>query len=203
MLVKNIIKNTCKLLELTDVYEYLQSLDVTSVDTGDTTNSSDETTLVSTETNETLERLLVALNLVNNTIASQYFEITSCKYISNTSGIIKYSDISSNHIVDIKKVCSDTNIVQKFTLLSDGVHTAEGNCKVYYSYLPNEVGISDNIDYYLKLSEVTFAFGVACEYLFLIGDVDEASIWDKRFKDALFAISRPRHNISLPVERWY
>lgn len=221
MLVKDIVKTTCKVLELSDVLEYLESLDKldqgtidasqdetsTDVSTDNSTDTSASDTsddaTVSSDVTETLDRLLVALNLVNNTLASQYFEINSCKKISNTSGVIAYSSVSSRNIVDIKKVCSDTDVAQKFALLSDGIHTGAGNCKVYYTYLPEDVGLSDSIDYYIKLSETTFAFGVACEYLFLIGDIENASVWDKRFKDTLFAISRPRRNFSLPVEEWY
>ena len=212
MLVKDIIKTTCKVLELSDVLEYLESLDnleqgtiaasqdgaSTNASTGNSTDTSASDTSIDTTVSSD-----VTETLVNNTLASQYFEINSCKKISNTSGVIKYSSVSSRNIVDIKKVCSDTDVTQKFTLLSDGIHTGAGNCKVYYTYLPEEVGISDSIDYYLKLSETTFAFGVACEYLFLIGDIENASVWDKRFKDTLFAISRPRRNFSLPVEEWY
>ena len=189
MLVKDIIKKACKLINLSDVLEYLND------ETGTITQSD--------EVSEKLDKLLLSVNLTNNTLSSQYFEISDCAVCDNSNGVVSFGNITSKNIVEIKKVTDVENKDIEYKVLSDGVHSAYKSLKIYYTYIPSDVIISDNINYYLKLSEITFAYGVVSEYLFLIGDLDEASIWDEKFKNILFAISRPRRNIVMPSKCWY
>ena len=57
-----------------------------------------------------------------------------------------------------------------FKVVPEGLKTARGNIEILYSYFPSEVGINEVIDYYTKLNALTFAQGVAGEFLFLKGD---------------------------------
>ena len=69
MLVKDIIKKACKLINLSDVLEYLND------ETGTITQSD--------EVSEKLDKLLLSVNLTNNTLSSQYFEISDCAVCDN------------------------------------------------------------------------------------------------------------------------
>lgn len=189
MLVKDIIKKACKLIGISDVLNYL--------------NDESEDATLSTDASEKLNELLLAVNLTNNTIASQYFEISASTKCDNPSGVVSFESITTKNIVDIKKVTDQENNDIDYKVLSDGIHSDYKSLIVYYTYIPDDLTISDSVDYYLKLSEITFAYGVVSEYLFLVGDLEEASIWDEKFKNILFAISRPRRNIVMPSKGWY
>lgn len=189
MLVKDIIKKACKLINLSDVLEYL--------------NDETGTVTLSDDVSEKLDRLLLALNLTNNTLSSQYFEISACTECDNPNGVVSFGSITTKNIVEIKKVTDIENKDVEYKVLSDGVHSAYKSLKIYYTYIPDDVVISDSINYYLKLSEITFAYGVVSEYLFLIEELEEASVWDEKFKNILFAISRPRRSIVMPSKGWY
>ena len=65
------------------------------------------------------------------------------------------------------------------------------------------VTINDSVDYFGKLSELLFAYAVTAEYLFLKGQIDDAYMWDKRFKSSILSIQRPTKNIVMPKRRWW
>lgn len=185
MLVKDIIKKTAELLELNDVLEYYAG--GTEEPTEDVSN--------------TIKKILLSINLTNNTIASQYFEIIGYQDV-NCDDVVPFSKISNNEIVEIKNVVDEHGEKVNFRVMADGVHMPSGKWQVIYSYLPKDVVESDNINYYTKIGTMLFAYGVASEYLFLIGDIDNAYFWDKRFKDELFSLSRPKRCINMPSKRW-
>lgn len=186
MLVKNIIKSAVKLLNKKDV---LLSLDKSEID--------DESVI------EDLDDLLLATNLVNNTIASSYIELIKTSDVVCLNNVIKFSDISANNIIEIKTIKNNEGYVVDYKINYDGIHIDNGNYIIEYSYFPTEVTIDSNIDYYTKLNDLTFAMGVVGEYLFLKGSIDEGAIWDKRFKQSLFNCVRPRRSIVMPKRRWY
>lgn len=196
MLVKDIIIKSAKLLGLNKVSEYLENNS-----SSDLSNAYDSLEIPS-DIKEDIDKLLIATNLINNTIASLYFEIISTKSISCKNGIIPYGDITNSEIVEIKNIYDDNGVCENYKVMADGVHVANGKWNVVYSYLPSEVSLGDEINYYTKVGEVLFSLGVVSEYLFLIGDINSSSIWNDKFKDEIFAISRPRRNIKLPTKRW-
>ena len=136
MLVKDIIKKACKLINLSDVLEYLND------ETGTITQSD--------EVSEKLDKLLLSVNLTNNTLSSQYFEISDCAVCDNSNGVVSFGNITSKNIVEIKKVTDVENKDIEYKVLSDGVHSAYKSLKIYYTYIPSDVIISDNINYYLN-----------------------------------------------------
>ncbi len=186
MIVKNIIIDCAKYLELSDVLEYLNS----------------ESQEITEDVSEKLNTLLIAVNMTNNLIASIYFELIDCINVEVQNNIVPFSNISNKNIVEIKNVYDDNNFKIPFKVLSDGVHINYSKVKIEYSYLPDPVNLESDINYYLKLNSLLFAQGVVGEYLFLKGNIDEAYSWDKRFKDTLFAMSKPKRNINMPSKRW-
>lgn len=186
MIVKDIIKKTAELLELNDVLEYYDDSELE----------------LSDDVSNTIKKILLSINLTNNTIASQYYEIIGYKYVNCNDGVVPFSNISDKEIVEIKNVLDEYEEKVDFRVMADGVHVPSGEWKVVYSYLPNEVVENDEINYYTKIGSLLFAYGVASEYLFLIGDIDNAYYWDKRFKDELFSLSRPKRCINMPSKRW-
>lgn len=187
MLVKDIIKKSAEILELNDILDYF----------------ADPSETPSDEVAENINRILLAINITNNTIASQYFEIVKKVTINCADGIVPFSDISSNEIVEIKNVQDLDGKKIKFRVMADGVYVECGTWDFIYSYLPDTLSETSDIDYYTKVGSTLFAYGVVAEYLFLNGDINNAYFWDKRFKEELFSLSRPRRCINMPSKRWY
>lgn len=204
MLVKDIIKKSAEILGLDDILDYYNTLSTTTQSVDASAESSSETTQEpSQELLDAIKKLLLCVNLTNNTIASQYFEIIGKTSVKCENGVVAISDISSQEIVDIKYVLDSDGKKMKFHVWADGVHMPIGNWDVVYSYLPSELGEDDNVNYYTKINSTLFAYGIVAEYLFLIGDIESAYSWDKRFKEELFALSRPRRCVDMPSKRWY
>lgn len=201
MLVKDIIKKSAEILELDELLDYYKNGNSITDTSEESVSDSDNGTLKDIKT--LINKLLLCVNLTNNTIASQYFEIVGNINVNCGDGVIPYSTISTKEIVDIKYVLDCNGNKKKFSVLADGVHVPTGNLNIIYSYLPDEVSENSTIDYYTKIGCVLFSYGVVAEYLFLIGDIESAYSWDKRFKEELFSLSRPRRSIDLPSKRWY
>ena len=185
MLVKNIVCKAAKILSLNDVCEYL--------------NSDDESLYL--DVKEDIENMVLAVNMVSSNIASNYIELIGKISLNNNSSILSFDSISNKSIIEIKNVFLNGKKTD-FKVLPEGVKTACGDIEIFFSYFPDEVDISDEISCYTKLNELTFAQGVAGEFLFLKGAIDDAYMWDKKFKNSIFNLLRPKRNITIPQRRW-
>ena len=187
MLVKEIIKVSAEYLDLKSIRDYIEN---------------------KLEINEEIEQeintFLLAINMVNSGIASSYFELVSSKELyPDFNNKIPYENIDARGVIEIRTVKNKSGSKIDFKVMPGGV-VLEDNCvcDIEYSYFPSPVNIDDNIDYYTKLNKYIFAMGVAAEYLYLKGNIDDAYSWDKRFKNYLFNLKRPRKNIVMPSRRW-
>lgn len=210
MYVKDIIKSVADILDLTEIKDYLNELNNASTDENTGSDSTDSS--ASSSTNEsteivvpdTLNDLLLAVNITNNNLASNYYELLAKTNVVSSNSIIKFSKITDKNILEIKSIEDINGTKIDFKIMSDGIHLSQDcSCVVEYSYLPDEVKFDDNIDYYLKINTLLFSYGVASEYLFLKGDIEDAYNWDLKFKNTLFAMSRPKRSIYFPSKRWY
>lgn len=147
--------------------------------------------------------LLMAVNLTNNNIAANYIELVNTNEVSTKNGVIKFEDICKFGILEIKSIKKIDNVTEvQYSIKSDGVHVDDGNYIVEYSYFPNELILAGNIDYYTKINWCIFVQGVVAEYLFLKGDIENAHLWDKKFKFSLRGALRHRKGVFLPKRRW-
>lgn len=89
-----------------------------------------------------------------------------------------------------------------YKILPDGITCVKGNIKITYSYFPDKLAIDDSINYYLKVNDLVFALGVAGEYLYLKGAIDDAYMWDKRFKQNMLNLLRPKRNVIVKQRMW-
>ena len=186
MKVKNIIRNAAEYLNLKNVIKFLEG----EIDTSE-------------EVERDLHNLIIAVNMVNNTVASSYIELVTESDLDAKNDIIKFNEISSYSIIEIKKIVSGSGAHVPFKILTEGIKLPKpGSYKIEFTYFPEKLDIDDNLDYYLKLNELTFAMGVASEFLYIRGDVDDGYMWDKRFKNSLYNLLRPKRNIVMPARRW-
>ena len=185
MKVKEIIKKTAKMLDMTDVCNYLNE-DVEAT----------EGVL------EDLEKLLLACNIVNGTIASQYVEVIDVIESEVNNGIISVADFTDKNIIEIKEISNGNGVSVEYKIFGGKIYVDASFVKIKFSYFPKDLSLGDNIDYYLKIDEYVFAQGVVAEYLFLKGDFEESNIFDTRFKNAIGSLLRPKRNIITASKRW-
>lgn len=183
VIVKNVLIETCKLIGLNDMVQYLNGKN----------DVCDE---------EELSDLLVAINMAINNISANYINVCKRVSVSSVNGQIKFSKLSDKSIIQIKKVLKN-NLPIKFKVHSDGIEVDNGKYEVVYSFFPDSVYLKDEIDYFPQLNELLLAYAVVAEYLFLKGQIDDAYVWDKRFKALMLSIQRPTRNITLPKRRWW
>lgn len=187
MLVKDIVKVACEYLELKNIVECID-------------NKIEKTD----DIEEEIRCLILAVNMVNSSVAASYIELISNKTVyTDENKKINYNDIDTRGIIEIKKVYNGSGCNIGFKLMPGGIIVEESqDCFIEYSHFPDSVELEDNIDYYLKLNKYIFAMGVVAEYLYIKGNVDDAYMWDKRFKNSMLNVVRPRRSITIPERRW-
>jgi hypothetical protein len=188
MEIVNILKNACVFLQKNEL------LDVSEL--GGTEQSTPAQ-------QKELNILLRCLNLVYNEIASDYIPLLHTEKLIPTNGEIGFSSFSKK-LLDIKRVEDKFGIRTNYKLYPDKISTIDGPVTITYSYEPEELTDFTSVmeSFSEKLTERVVAYGVAMEYCFISGLHDDASIWEKRFKDGILVSARKKSEIRLPVRRW-
>lgn len=163
-------------------------------------------------TNETTDEnlkeinlLVSCVNLCNNIVATDYIPLTRTAVISNSNGTIPISSVDNGRktIYEILNVKNKFDESQVFKIIGNDIKTVKGFVQINYSYFPDSVDLESDINCYItKLTDRIFAYGVACEYCFIKGMYDDASIWDVRFKESMKTICRPKKNMIIPSRSW-
>ena len=186
MIVKDVLLMSAKYLDLRDVCDYL----------------SNETTESNDQVNDDIEKLLLSINMVCSNIASGYIELVDESVINPAAKFIEYKAITDNNIIEIKNCYGENSSAIEFALRSNGIESSSNIARISYSYFPRTVSLDDAIDFFTKINIYTIAQGVAGEYLFLKGDLEESYIWDEKFKNSLKSAMRTKRSITVPAKRW-
>ncbi len=186
MQVIDILIKSARILELNGVLECLNNSNI------------DEPEDVSID----IDNLLTSINIVSRDIASSFCEMIDRVNVECQNGVIEFSQITDKDILNIKSVKTTGGLRIDYLLGSDGIHILPGNYVIKFSYLPRIVDRNDDINFCQKIGLDVFAYGVVSEYLFLKGDIQNASVWGDKFKDLLWAMFRTRKSINIPCKRW-
>lgn len=184
MIVKKILKCASELIEDEELTKYFDGNEDTQIDESEA------------------QKMLTALNMAISNVSANYINVCDRVRAKSESGFIKFNEISSHPIIQIKKVLYRGEPI-KFKVHSDSIEVGTGEYEIVYSYFPNTVNLDETITYFPQLNELTFAYEVVAEYLFLKGQIDDAYVWDKRFKASILSIQRPCRNIILKKKRWW
>ena len=149
-----------------------------------------------------LDLLIDCGNLIYSELAGEYIPLIVSENFCNKTGIIEFSEFSKN-VVDILSVSDLKDVKQYFCVYSNYLNAPRGEIVITYSYLPNRVNLSNELDYpYGKLSDRIIAYGICAEYSVVKGMLSEAAYFDKKFKDSLLNSCRPK-SVYIPPRRWY
>lgn len=189
MTIKSILKTACLFLNKEDLCE---KIDATNFDS------------LSDAFKSQINFLLKCLNLTYQEVASDYIPLLKKESISVSDNKILLSDLSKKFL-EVVFLRDKNGKKLKFKVFPDYIEVNADEAEIIYKYLPTELtSLSTTMESFSnKVSEITLAFGVAMEYSFINGLHEDAAVWEKRFKDALFIRSGKKNNIKLPVRRWF
>lgn len=147
-------------------------------------------------------RLVNCLNLILDEIACDYFPLLKTESIIPEDNYkINIASLSK----DLLKIYKLTNKYGKniaYKLFPEYIYCPCSFAEITYSYKPEKVNLLTDLKEFSFLSERTIAYGVITEYLILCGQYDEASFWEKRYKDSLLSTYRKRSDIIVKSRRW-
>ncbi len=193
MEVKSIIRKVLEILQNVDLYSRITSNDAT----------------ITLTSEEILERDIIidCINLVQQNIATNYFNLIDTFQINNTYDVLPYSKISTLQIFNIISVKNTKNEVLKYTLKPSGIVTNKCDIVIKYAYLPKGVTINDNITTFpIGVSERIFVYGVVSEYMFVKGNIDEYNVWQNKFETEIENVKNNAkkicHSANLKRRRW-
>jgi len=148
-----------------------------------------------------LDLLVECGNMVYSELAGEYLPLYSSQSFKNESGNIEFKDFNKN-VVEINSVTDLNGNKLYFKVYPQSLSTLRGSVIVSFSYLPDKVGVYDALDYHAgRLSERIVAYGICAEYSIIKGMFNDATYFDKKFRDSLLNACR-RKNILIPPRRW-
>ncbi len=150
---------------------------------------------------EKTENLLRCFNIVENELALDYIPLNAEDEFESETGVISYTQFQ-NSVVRVIGVEDQWGNAVSFKLFPKYLKTQSGRVRVSYSYTPKEKTIDEKSDYTLQVSVRLFAYGIATEYALANGLFEEATIWDKKYKDAVQAAYKLRPCRKIQSRRW-
>lgn len=186
MQVKDIIRNCAVLLDDTKL--------LNDIDTEE----------LSAQSQKIVNTLMECLNSVNRKIATVYFPLKNKKVLFSNNLSFSLSSITNEEIVEITQVLIN-GYESDFEVIDSQLFTkTAGQLTITYTYMPKTISYGENINYYNNgLSANIFAYAVVSEYLYIMGNVTEAKLWDEKFKESILDCSRHRKEIIMPSRGWY
>lgn len=185
MTVKDIIKLVCEFVGEKDLREKL----------------CEENAAFTDRMQEKLVALVRCFNLVNQEIASEYLPFLTTENVEVNNSVLNFSDLSKT-VINIYDLKNRFGMNLKFKLFPNYVQVFGSAKSVTYSYLPEELILTDEVKMLCGLSARVYAYGIASEYLLIDGMSEDADIWEERFKQSLFVLSRRKGEHVLPKRSW-
>ncbi len=183
MTVKDILKLVCEFVGEKEIFAKLEET---------------ESALTKRE-QEKVDDMVRCFNLVNEEIASDYLPYLTKEEISVKNSVLNYSSLSKK-VVHVYEVKNRFGLNLRFKLFPEFVEIF-GNAKtIVYSFLPKQLSLGDEVEAFSGLTARIFAYGVASEYLLMNGL--DCEVWDERFKQSLFMLTRKMGQHILPTRRW-
>jgi len=150
-----------------------------------------------------LEKMLKCLNYITSEIASDYLPILKEKEITLKNGEINVFDIDEN-IHEIISIKSKFGKNLRYKYLENKIICLATNVVITYKIHPSEATLEGDAESFGgRLSSRVIAYGVASEYCYEEMLYDDASIWENRYKNALFVSQRKKGEIKLKKRGWY
>lgn len=185
MTVKDVVKIVCEFVGEREILAKLK----------------DSESVLDEREQEKLDIMVNCFNLVNQEIASDYLPYLYKENVDQEGAIINFSDLTKV-VINIIEIKNRFGLNLQFKNFSNYVEVVGKPKYVVYSYLPEDLTLSSDVEFLNGLSSRVFAYGIASEFLLVEGLSEDAEIWEERFKESLFVLSRKRGEHRLPKRSW-
>ena len=145
--------------------------------------------------------LLSCFNIVENELALDYFPLIAEDTLESEGGIIDFSSLK-NDAVRITKVTDEWGNETEFQLFPSYLKTQPGKVCVTYTYTPKKKAMGEKSDFYTSVSVRLISYGMAAEYAMATGLFEDASVWDKKYKEGIRAAYRVQKCKRIRSRRW-
>ncbi|MBP3619755.1 MAG: hypothetical protein J6J24_03745 [Clostridia bacterium] len=150
---------------------------------------------------EKLDCMVDCFNLVRQEIASDYLPFLTKEEIDINNSILEFSRLSKV-LINVYQIKSKFGISLRFKLFPNFVEICGKAKSIVYSYLPEDLSLNDEVEFENGLTARVYAYGIASEFLLVDGLSEDAEIWEERFKESLFVLSRKRSEHIMPRRSW-
>ncbi|MCL2847579.1 MAG: hypothetical protein FWE13_02355 [Firmicutes bacterium] len=179
MTILNIVELSAEMLTLERIVEAIKN--------------PQEVSLLSHEQRE-FDILVQSARTVIDEIGREYAPLTKISRINvSNRGIIPFSAFPLP-VLEVRRVSNGITSM-RFTQSLDGivVDTPFGaELDITYTYAPQPACNTTPLEWENgRIGLRLIAFGTVAEYCIRLGMIDEAVLWDRRYKDALLAMARP------------
>ncbi len=167
MTIKEIINSTAKIVGRKDVVDYLNL---------GTQNS--------TDTLETVNKLVSLLNMIIGELAGTFIPMVKTETVTVTDGKIYFKDLNLQplEILDVY----EGEIPLKFIHYPEYIKVKGSTVTVKYSCVPPVYDIDSTVDYSeTDISKTALIYGLCAEYCICSGAFDEAVLWHDRYVDCV------------------
>lgn len=147
------------------------------------------------------ERLLECFNLVENELALDYLPLYAEDVFETKTGRLEFAAFKFAP-VRIVRVMNQEGESVRFSVFPEYVKTEVGKWTVRYTYTPETKLIGGESDYVLQVSQRLLVYGVLAEYCLGEGMFEEATIWDKKYKEAVKCACKSIPCTRLKSRRW-
>ena len=148
-----------------------------------------------------VESLVRCYNIVEKQLAVDYLPLTAEETFSSETGVVEFKNFSKKPVRILRATDGWGNDLP-FKLFPEYVKTQQGKIVFFYAYVPEEKTIEQEAEVALQITDRLIAYGVACEYALACGLFEDASVWDKKFKDAISAVYRANPAKKISSRRW-
>ncbi|MDD2226955.1 MAG: hypothetical protein PHH71_00005 [Clostridia bacterium] len=142
-------------------------------------------------------------NLVYKEVSADYLPLMYEETITFKNGEFALNQLD-NSILDIYKLYDNSYGDISYRLFPNYIKADATVANIIYSFLPENLELDDEVIFFGgKLLPQVLAYGIAREYCLINGELTEADIWEKRFKDGIQTEMRKKSQIQIKPRRWY
>lgn len=134
-------------------------------------------------------------------LTQEYIHLKTAEKVDFSNGRAYYKDFGKQvrEVLAVKENKVKRHFVMyPLYLYADGL---EGTAEVTYLYHLGTLGLADVVELPPQYSVHTLAVGVAAEYCYRIGLVDEALFYKNRYDNSLINLSKRMRTATLPIGR--
>lgn len=150
---------------------------------------------------EEADNLLACFNAVETELAVDYLPLYAEDELEAETGAIFYTKLTRRPI-RILGVKDEKGRSIPYQIFPEYIKTRAGKIRVRYTYAPREKTLDDISDYRIQASKVLLAYGVVTEYCLSQGMFEDASVWEKKYKQALKSAYKALPSVVLRTRRW-